>query len=43
MKLFKRLLIGLSIRPYKVVTLDTGIIVELYKNGKLIANKREKK
>ena len=43
MNLIKRLLVGLSIRPYKVVTLDTGLIVEHYKNGRLIANKRKKK
>ncbi len=33
-------LINASIRPYKTVTLPTGLIVDHYKNGKLIADKR---
>jgi hypothetical protein len=38
-----KILIYLSIRPYKTVTLPTGLIVEHYKNGKMIANKRVKR
>ena len=29
-----------SITPYKTVELPTGLIVDHYRNGKLIANKR---
>ena len=35
MKLYNRILVKLSIRPYKVVHLSTGVIVEHYRNGKL--------
>lgn len=38
-----KILIYFSIRPYKVVELPTGLIVEHYKNGKMIANKRVKR
>jgi len=37
---YNQLLENLSIRPYKTVTLDTGLIVDHYRNGKLIADKR---
>ncbi len=37
---YNDLLIKASIRPYKTVTLPTGLIVDHYRNGKLIANKR---
>ena len=37
---YNDLLINASIRPYKSVTLPTGLIVDHYKNGKLIADKR---
>ena len=40
MNIYNRILINLSIRPYKTVELETGLIVDHYKNGKLIANKR---
>ena len=40
MTLYRRILINLSIRPYKTVELETGLIVDHYRNGKLIANKR---
>ena len=30
-----RLLIKVSIRPYKAVELETGIIINHYRNGKL--------
>jgi len=38
--MIRRLLIKYSYLPYKTVTLDTGLIVDHYRNGKLIANKR---
>ena len=41
--LYNRLLIKYSIRPYKTVELETGLIVDHYRNGKLIANKRNTK
>ena len=34
-KLIHRFLVKKSIRPYKVVPLSTGVIVEHYRNGKL--------
>ena len=34
-KLINRILVKKSIRPYKVVPLSTGVIVEHYRNGKL--------
>ena len=34
-KLINRILVKKRIRPYKVVTLSTGVIVEHYRNGKL--------
>ena len=37
---YREFLINASIRPYKTVTLPTGLIVDHYRNGKLIANKR---
>lgn len=39
-KLINRLLIKHSKLPYKTVELDTGLIVDHYRNGRLIANKR---
>jgi len=39
--MINKILIYFSIRPYKTVKLDTGLIVDHYKNGKLIADKRE--
>ena len=39
--LINNLLINLSVKPYKTVKLDTGLIIDHYKNGKLIADKRE--
>jgi len=39
--MINKILIYFSIRPYKIVKLDTGLIVEHYKNGKLIADKRD--
>lgn len=43
MNIYNRILINLSIRPYKTVELETGLIVDHYRNGKLIANKRNTK
>ena len=40
MRLINRLLIKYSYLPYKTVTLETGLIVDHYRNGKLIDNKR---
>ena len=34
-KIIDKFLIKRSIRPYKVVPLSTGVIVEHYRNGKL--------
>ena len=39
--LINNMLIRLSIRPYKAVTLPTGLIVKHYVNGKLIADERD--
>ena len=39
--IINNILINLSVKPYKTVKLDTGLIVDHYKNGKLIADKRE--
>jgi len=43
MNIYNRILANLSIRPYKTVELETGLIVDHYRNGKLIANKRNTK
>jgi len=43
MNIYNRILTNLSIRPYKTVELDTCLIVDHYRNGKLIANKRNTK
>lgn len=42
-KFYDRMLIRTSKKPYKSVVLDTGLIVDHYRNGKMIANKRVKK
>jgi hypothetical protein len=34
-KIIDKFLIKRSIRPYKIVPLSTGVIVEHYRNGKL--------
>lgn len=39
MNLYNRLLIKLSIRPYKVVELDTQLLVKHYRNGRLEATR----
>ena len=33
--MYNRLLIKLSIRPYKVVELDTQLLVKHYRNGRI--------
>ena len=38
-----KMLIYLNLIPYKTVILPTGLIVEHYRNGKMIANKRVKR
>ena len=43
MKLFNRILINLSIRPYKVVKLDTQLLVKHYRNGRLEATRINQK
>ena len=37
---YNELLERFSITPYKTVELPTGLIVDHFRNGKLIANKR---
>lgn len=39
MNLYNRILIKLSIRPYKVVKLDTQLLVKHYRNGRLVATR----
>ena len=39
MNIFNKILISLSIRPYKVVELDTQLLVKHYKNGRLEATR----
>jgi len=39
MNLYNQLLIKLSIRPYKVVKLDTQLLVKHYKNGRIEATR----
>ena len=39
MTLYNRLLIKLSIRPYKVVELDTQLLVKHYRNGRIEATR----
>ena len=43
MKLYNRLLIKLSIRPYKVVELDTQLLVKHYRNGRIEATRMSQK
>ena len=43
MKLYNRLLVKLSIRPYKVVELDTQLLVKHYRNGRLEATRMSQK
>jgi len=43
MKLFNRILVKLSIRPYKVVKLDTQLLVKHYRNGRLEATRINQK
>jgi len=38
----KVVLIYLSLRPYKTIEMDNGVIAKVYRNGKLIANRRNK-
>ena len=37
MNIFNKILINLSIRPYKVVKLDTQLLVKHYRNGRIEA------
>jgi len=43
MNIYNRLLIKLSIRPYKVVKLDTQLLVKHYRNGRLEATRMSQK
>jgi len=43
MNIFNKLLIKLSIRPYKVVKLDTQLLVKHYRNGRLEATRLSQK
>ena len=43
MNLYNKLLIKLSIRPYKVVKLDTQLLVKHYRNGRLEATRINQK
>ena len=43
MNLYNRLLVKLSIRPYKVVELDTQLLVKHYRNGRLEATRLSQK
>jgi len=39
MNFYNRLLVKLSIRPYKVVELDTQLLVKHYRNGRIEATR----
>ena len=43
MNIFNKILISLSIRPYKVVKLDTQLLVKHYRNGRLEATRLSQK
>ncbi len=43
MNIYNRLLIKLSIRPYKVVELDTQLLVKHYRNGRIEATRMSQK
>ena len=43
MNLYNKLLIKLSIRPYKAVKLDTQLLVKHYRNGRLEATRMSQK
>ena len=43
MNMYNKLLIKLSIRPYKVVELDTQLLVKHYRNGRLEATRLSQK
>ncbi len=39
-KVINRVMVAVSLRPYKSITLPTGLIVDHYKNGDMIAEYR---
>jgi hypothetical protein len=43
MNIYNRLLVKLSIRPYKVVKLDTQLLVKHYRNGRIEATRISQK
>ena len=43
MNIYNRLLVKLSIRPYKVIELDTQLLVKHYRNGRIEATRMSQK
>ena len=43
MNIYNRILVKLSIRPYKVVKLDTQLLVKHYRNGRIEATRISQK
>jgi hypothetical protein len=43
MNIYNRILVKLSIRPYKVVELDTQLLVKHYRNGRIEATRMSQK
>jgi len=43
MSIYNRILVKLSIRPYKVVELDTQLLVKHYRNGRIEATRINQK
>ena len=41
-KKIKSVLIWLSLLPHKKIEMDNGLIVKIYRNGRMIANERNK-
>lgn len=41
-KKIKAVLIWLSLLPYKTIEMDNGIIAKIYRNGRILANERNK-
>lgn len=38
-KLYNKLLIKFSFKPYKTVVLKSGLIIDHYRNGKIVADR----
>ena len=43
MNIYNRILVKLSIRPYKVIELDTQLLVKHYRNGRIEATRMSQK